>query len=281
MGAVVTEEEVQDEAVTGEEPVVEPEAEVEVEGEAEAEAQAEPAAEVELGAALPTSAAAMDDAQLVSLVEALLFAADRPVALSRLRQLTRVSDTRRLEAALAAIEEHYRERGIVLQQVSGGFQFRTHSQFSGWVQQLIAGRPVRLTRAQLETLAIVAYRQPITRPEIDEIRGVDSSATLKLLLERSLIRVLGKREEVGRPMLYGTTKDFLDFFSLADLRELPTLREYSELTAESRQVMSERLGPEIAEASERVRLVEEMEASEREAISTAEPPPEQAPPPAE
>ena len=86
---------------------------------------------------------------------------------------------------------------------------------------------MRLSRAQLETLAIVAYRQPITRPEIDEIRGVDSSATLKLLIDRSLVRVLGKKEEVGRPMLYGTTKEFLDFFSLGDLRELPTLREYS------------------------------------------------------
>jgi segregation and condensation protein B len=251
MGAVVTEEEVQDHDEIQPEPEPEPEPEIAAEAEIEAEAdvvvevEAEPEAEAAPeAAAMPTSAAAMDDAKLVSLVEALLFAADRPVALSRLRQLTRVSDTRRLETALATIEEHYRERGIVLQQVSGGFQFRTHSQFSGWVQQLIAGRPVRLTRAQLETLAIVAYRQPITRPEIDEIRGVDSSATLKLLLERSLIRVLGKREEVGRPMLYGTTKDFLDFFSLADLRELPTLREYSELTAESRQVMSERLGIE-------------------------------------
>jgi segregation and condensation protein B len=105
------------------------------------------------------------------------------------------------------------------------------------VQQLIAGRPVRLSRAQLETLAIVAYRQPITRPEIDEIRGVDSGGTLKVLLDRQLIRALGKKEEVGRPVLYGTTKEFLDFFSLGDLRELPTLREYSELTDESRSVM--------------------------------------------
>src|SRR6476660_7531947 len=124
--------------------------------------------------------------------------------------------------------------------------FRTQSQFSAWVQQLIAGRPVRLSRAQLETLAIIAYRQPITRPEIDDIRGVDSTATLKLLIDRMLIRVLGKREEVGRPMLYGTTKEFLDFFSLGDLRELPTLREYSELTAESRKVMTDRLGVDPA-----------------------------------
>jgi segregation and condensation protein B len=185
---------------------------------------------------------ALSAVQLRHLIEALIFATDKPVTLQRLRQLTRVSDVARIESALAELQEDYKDRGIALQQVSGGYQFRTNTAFSSWVQQLIAGRPVRLSRAQLETLAIVAYRQPITRPEIDEIRGVDSSNTLRLLLERSLIRVLGKREEVGRPTLYGTTKEFLDFFSLGDLRELPTLREYSELTAESRQVMSDRLG---------------------------------------
>ncbi len=193
-------------------------------------------------AAMPTSAATMDPVQLKFLVEALVFASDKPVTVQRLRQLTRVSDVRRLEQALADLAVDYAERGLVLQQVSGGYQFRTRSQYSVWVQQLIAGRPVRLSRAQLETLAIVAYRQPITRPEIDDIRGVDSSATLKLLLDRQLIRILGKKEEVGRPMLYGTTKEFLDFFSLGDLRELPTLREYSELSEESRRVVTDRLG---------------------------------------
>jgi segregation and condensation protein B len=182
---------------------------------------------------------ALDDAELLRLVEALVFAADKPVTVQRLRQLTRVADVRRIEAALAALGELYAGRGIALQQVSGGYQLRTATQYSSWVQQLVAGRPVRLTRAQLETLAIVAYRQPITRPEIDEIRGVDSSNTLRVLAERALVRVLGKKEEVGRPLLYGTTKEFLDFFSLADLRELPTLREYSELTPESRQVVED------------------------------------------
>ena len=193
---------------------------------------------------------ALSAVQLRHLIEALIFATDKPVTLQRLRQLTRVSDVARIEAALAELQEDYKDRGIALQQVSGGYQFRTNTAFSSWVQQLIAGRPVRLSRAQLETLAIVANRQPITRPEIDEIRGVDSSNTLRLLLERSLIRVLGKREEVGRPTLYGTTKEFLDFFSLGDLRELPTLREYSELTAESRQVMSDRLGVPLDENGE-------------------------------
>ena len=199
-------------------------------------------------AVLATSAATMDAVQLRHLVEALIFAADRPVTLTRLRQLTRLTgsgDVRRLEQALAELADDYRDRGISLQQVSGGYQLRTHTQYSGWVQQLVAGRPVRLSRAQLEALSIIAYRQPITRPEIDDIRGVDSSATLRLLLDRQLIRVLGKREEVGRPLLYGTTKEFLDFFSLGDLRELPTLREYSELNADSQRVMDE----ELAEAA--------------------------------
>ncbi|MEO8701515.1 MAG: SMC-Scp complex subunit ScpB [Kofleriaceae bacterium] len=220
-------------------------------------------------AALPTSAAALEPAQLKQLVEALVFASDKPMTILRLRQLTRVSDTKRLEQALVELAEDYRDRGLVLQQVSGGYQFRTRTQWSAWVQQLIAGRPVRLTRAQLETLAIIAYRQPITRPEIDDIRGVDSSATLKLLIDRALIRILGKKEEVGRPMLYGTTKEFLDFFSLGDLRELPTLREYSELTDESRRVIHDRLGSEDEESETgHVASAADMPAAD---VSTGEP----------
>ena len=173
------------------------------------------------------------DADLDHVIEALVFASPTPLPLARLRQLTGIRDTSAIEDALARIAAHYAERGIVLAQVSGGYQLRTAPRFAPYVQELVAGRPVRLSRAQLETLAIIAYRQPITRPEIDDIRGVDSSGTLRVLLERNLVRVLGKREEVGRPILYGTTKEFLDFFSLSDLRELPTLREYAELTDES------------------------------------------------
>jgi segregation and condensation protein B len=189
-------------------------------------------------------AAQLDEDAFTSLIEALLFATDKPLTIARLRQLTRVADTGRIQAALDRLIREHTERGVVLSNISGGYSFRTASRFSPWVQQLIQGRPVRLSRAQLETLALVAYRQPITRPEIDQIRGVDSAATLKLLLDRSLIRILGKREEVGRPLLYGTTREFLDFFSLNDLRELPTLREYSELTAESRDVV-EKMGMEV------------------------------------
>jgi segregation and condensation protein B len=253
-----------------EEQLIEAAAEAEEQAEAEAEAalaaeaDAELAGEVEEAAAdadpeaAPLTAAQLADPQLKALLEAVIFAAEKPVTLQRMRQLTRVSDMPRLTRLVDEIAADYRERGIVLQQVSGGFQFRTATEYSKWVQQLVAGRPVRLSRAQLETLAIIAYRQPITRPEIDEIRGVDSGATLKLLLERSLIRVLGKKEEPGRPILYGTTREFLDFFSLSDLRELPTLREYSELSPES-QEMVRKLGmdaPTVALEPDAVEVVE-------------------------
>jgi segregation and condensation protein B len=209
-----------------------------VEGEADADAE-----EIEDDPALPV--ADLDPGKLKRLIEALLFATDKPLSILRLRQLTRIKDAARIQAAVDELATDYTDRGVALQEVAGGYLFRTHHDYSTWVQQLIQGRPVRLSRAQLETLAIVAYRQPITRPEIDDIRGVDSGATLKILLDRTLIRILGKKEEPGRPLLYGTTKEFLDFFSLKDLRELPTLREYSELTEESRQVVSKKLGEDV------------------------------------
>jgi len=238
----VTEAEAEAEEAAAAEPETEADADADVESDevAEPEEEAEPAA----------AAAALDPAQLKALVEALLFASDKPLTVQRLRQLTRIPDVPRLQAIVDEIQADFATRGIVLTEVSGGYLFRTHHAFSSWVQQLVQGRPVRLSRAQLETLSIIAYRQPITRPEIDQIRGVDSGGTLKILLDRSLVRILGKKEEPGRPMLYGTTREFLDFFSLKDLRELPTLREYSELTEESRLAV-ERLATEAdAEAAQ-------------------------------
>jgi segregation and condensation protein B len=173
-------------------------------------------------------------ARMESIVESLLFAADKPLTLAQLGSILGEQDLGKVRAAVATIEEAHATRGIQLHAVGGGYQFRTHPQNATWVQKLLAQKPVRLTRAQLETLAIVAYRQPITRPEIDQIRGVDSGGTLKTLMDRSLVRILGKKEEPGRPMLYGSTKDFLEFFNLNDLKDLPTLREFHELTEEHR-----------------------------------------------
>ena len=208
--------------------------------EAEADAGAEDAgADIDLGPELAdpdaelAPAFVIDPARLRSILESLLFAAERPLTPLELRRLVGVDDAPAIQAALDALVEEYRERGVALYDVAGGYQFRTHPSNSEYVQRLIAGRPVRLSRAQLETLSIIAYRQPVTRPEIDEIRGVDSGSTLKVLLDRTLIRVLGKKEEPGRPLLYGTSKEFLEFFNLSQLRDLPTLREFHELTEES------------------------------------------------
>src|SRR5690606_9794629 len=144
------------------------------------------------------------------------------------------------EELIADYEEQ--ERGIRIDRISGGLQFRTAVENAPFVREMMAPKPVRLTRAQLETLSIVAYRQPVTRPEIDDIRGVDSGAALKVLADRDLIRILGRKEEPGRPLLYGTTTHFLEFFGLDSIRDLPTLKEFSELTEESRALFERRMG---------------------------------------
>jgi segregation and condensation protein B len=171
--------------------------------------------------------------RLKSIVESLLFASDKPLPVRKLVELTGERAEENVVAAVEALRADYADRGVVLHEVGGGFQFRTNPMNAHWVRQLLAGKPVKLGRAQLEVLSIIAYRQPITRPEIDEIRGVDSGGTVKGMLDRGLIRVLGKKEEPGRPMLYGTTKEFLEFFNLKDLKDLPTLREFYELSEES------------------------------------------------
>lgn len=203
-------------------------AEASSEGAAEAQLSGEPSAEVVAEDEEP--APVVDSGRLESIVESLLYAADRPLTVSDLKRLLNERDGKKLTAALETLRERHETTGIQLASVAGAWQFRTHPENGDWVAKLVAGRPQRLSRAMLETLAIIAYRQPITRPEIDEIRGVDCGPVLKTLLDRSFVRILGKKEEVGRPMLYGTTPDFLKTFSLKDLSELPTLREFHELS---------------------------------------------------
>ena len=175
---------------------------------------------------------AVDSAvRLESILESLVFASDRPLTLLDFKRLVGERDAKKLTAALEAVQARHRGSGIELASTAGGWQFRTSAENAAWVAKLVAGRPARLSRAMLETLAIVAYRQPITRPEIDEIRGVDCGPVLKTLLDRALIRMIGKKEEVGRPILYGTSTEFLRTFSLKDLTELPTLRQFHELGA--------------------------------------------------
>lgn len=174
-------------------------------------------------------------------LEALILVSDKPVAAVRLARLTR-QDIGAVRRALSELSDEYKMRGISLDEIAGGYQFRTSVRYAPFVRMLVQQKPTKLSRAQLEVLSIIAYRQPVTRPEIDDVRGVDSGSALKLLLERNLIKIIGKKDEAGRPMLYATSNDFLALFGLKNLRDLPTLREFAELTQESRDMFERRIG---------------------------------------
>ena len=174
----------------------------------------------------------LDPSQMESIIESLLFASDKVLGLSELKRLLGERDGKKVTAAVETLLERRRGSGIEVIRLANGWHLRTNPEHARWVSKLLAGKPMRLSRAMMETLAIVAYRQPVTRPEVDEIRGVDCGPVLKTLLDRGLVRIIGKKEEVGRPLLYGTTPEFLRVFSLGELSELPTLREYAELSSE-------------------------------------------------
>jgi segregation and condensation protein B len=193
---------------------------------------------------LQASARRLSPERIRTIVETLLFVAERPLSVPELRQATGV-DEGRLAKALDQLSGNFREgiSGVVLHEVAGGWQLRTSPLNSDFARRFLRIKPQRLTRAALETLAIIAYRQPVTRPEIEEIRAVDCGAVVKALLERRLIKILGKKEEPGRPILYGTSREFLEFFALKDLASLPTLREFHELSRENREIVEKETTP--------------------------------------
>jgi len=176
------------------------------------------------------AAAQVELGRLPALIESLLFAAGAPVGISRLVEALDGPERREVAAALKALTESYDRdgRGLRLVQVAGGYQLRTPHEHAPWVRRLLRERPPRLSRPMLETLAIVAYRQPCTRVEIEAVRGVEADAVLSTLLDRRLVRIVGRKDAPGRPLLYGTTREFLEVFGLPDLSALPTLRELGE-----------------------------------------------------
>ncbi len=215
------------------------------------ESAAAEAAEPEDDLPLEEGLERLEGARLESVVESLLFASDKLMSMADLRRLTNVRDTKKIQKALDDLKDRRLDSGIVLIEAAGSFRMQTNPVNADWVGRMVQGKPVRLSRAMMETLAIVAYKQPITRPEVDDIRGVDCGPVLRTLLDRNLVRVIGKKEDVGRPLLYGTTPDFLKTFSLSDLTELPTLREFHELGAEESQKMKQTFGEDAAPAPER------------------------------
>jgi len=171
--------------------------------------------------------------EIQRIVEAILFAANKPMTHKDIQQVfpeIEQPELGEIQAAIDAISEDYRHRPIELKLVASGYRFQVRQELSRWVQRLFEERPPKYSRALLETLAIIAYRQPVTRGDIEDIRGVSvSSGIIQTLLEREWIRVIGHKEVPGRPGLYGTTKQFLDYFNIKSLDELPTLEQLQEL----------------------------------------------------
>jgi segregation and condensation protein B len=176
----------------------------------------------------------MDAAEQRRLIEALILAAPEPISLARLAQIVPDCTPGVAKDRINELNTEYQEqdRSFEIWEVAGGYQIRTRAEFSGYLQQLRKERPLRLSHAALESLAIIAYKQPATRGELEAVRGVDTGAVLKGLLERRLIRILGHKEVPGRPLLYGTSKRFLEVFGLESLKKLPSLRELEELARE-------------------------------------------------
>ncbi|MEZ4704226.1 MAG: SMC-Scp complex subunit ScpB [Bdellovibrionota bacterium] len=206
--------------------------------------------------------------KLKSILDSLFFIADKPITTKQLEDiLPEFSKSQIRQALTEMIEEPISSHaGIVLYEIAGGYQYRTHPENASWVANFTKAKPVRLSRAQLEALSIIAYRQPVTKPEIDDIRGVDSGGVIRVLVERGLVRILGKRDEPGHPLLYGTSNDFLSFFNLKNLSDLPPLQEYTELGEDSLKKLAQ-LFPESTDIEqnlqeENILPLEEGEASQ-------------------
>jgi segregation and condensation protein B len=174
----------------------------------------------------------MERDELKSIIESLLFVADGPQTLHRIGEVLDPVDRPAIQGVLTELQAEYesQNRGVRLVEVAGGYQLRTAKASADWVKKFLGGRPARMGKATLETLAIVAYRQPITKAEVEAIRGVDVDGVITTLLERNLIRAVARKDVPGRPFLYGTTPEFLQLFNLKDLAHLPTLKEMEEIS---------------------------------------------------
>ena len=198
----------------------------------------------------------MEASEKRRIVEALILSSAEPLSAAKIAEIIPYCNEGQTKDLINELNTEYSEqdRSFEIWEVAGGFQIRTRAEFSGYLQKLQKERAMRLSPAALETLSIIAYRQPVTRAEVEDVRGVDAGATVKSLLERHLIRIAGQREVPGRPMLYGTTRRFLEVFGLERLKDLPTLREIDELAREQglldKAGEGSDVGPEGSEGSE-------------------------------
>ncbi len=175
----------------------------------------------------------MDD--LKNIIESLLFVAEEPLGIEQIKQVLSLPDTKMIRQTLTELITDYegRQGAFTLHEVAGGYQFRSRPEYVPWIKRLLQPKPSRLSKAALETLAIIAYKQPMIRSDIEHLRGVDCGGVLRMLLERKLIRVLGRKEIPGRPLIYATTKQFLQVFDLKNLKDLPSPKEIEALGIEA------------------------------------------------
>lgn len=233
------------------------------------EAHAVETAVTDMAPPAPASDPALSDLRaLKGILEALLFVTAEPIPVTRFLALLGAVTKQEVDQALASLSHDYEQegRGLQLAEVAGGYRIVTKAEFAPWLKRLEKVKaPSKLSRSALESLAIIAYKQPIVRGEVEQIRGVETSGVIRTLLERKLVRIVGRKEEPGRPIMYGTTKVFLEHFGLRDLSQLPPLREFKEL-GESEQVMlpideSEAVGPEAVSPTAEIALDENVQGS--------------------
>lgn len=186
------------------------------------------------------------------IIEGLLFVAEAPLNAVQIAQVLEAPHADDVQAALEELLAEYEtaERAFSIVEVGGGYIFRSRPEMAPWLSRLRKQQASKLSRAALETLAIVAYKQPVLRAEIERIRGVDVGGVLRMLMERNLVRVAGRRDLPGKPLVYATTKRFLEFFDLKDISELPTLEEIDKLTSDPEQAFEAQRLLEFPENSE-------------------------------
>lgn len=205
----------------------------------------------------------MDLQKLKNIIEAILLSADKPMAIRQIEAMFEIENERptkdEIRQAVKALQDDYQGRGIELKEVSSGYRMQVCQDYAPWVGRLWEEKPARYSRALLETLVLIAYRQPITRGEIEEIRGVSVSTHIaKTLLDREWIRVLGHKDVPGKPAMYGTTKEFLDYFNLKSLNDLPPLSDIKDL---------DKIHPELALGDQDEEAGQDAEADESGAAS--------------
>ncbi len=203
--------------------------------------------------------------KIKAIIEAMIFASEAPLAPEKIRAVFPDVEKTEIKEIIDQLINDYNERqgGICIQEVAGGFQFRTNPELGQWIKKLKSTKPHHLSSQALETLAIIAYKQPVVKSEIEDIRGVDVGGPLKGLLEKKLIRIVGRKDVPGKPIIYGTTRKFLEVFNLKDITDLPNIRELKELhqqqellyqedevfTPQQEEMEQERLGQQKTEES--------------------------------